>query len=119
MRIESERKLFIGLRVDNKLRDQLNNCAPRDKAYFDGSNPDYLTVVRGPTDVFIGKVLDAGATAIGMDDLKRNLLSILLRIAPGRHREDSVKVFALDDGDPPPDAPTLERPPRPEDSPDY
>jgi hypothetical protein len=119
MRIENERKLFIGLRVDNKLRDQLNNCPPRDKAYFDGSNPDYLTVVRSPTDVYIGKVLDPGATAVGMDDLKRNLLSILLRIAPGRHREDSVKVFALDDGEPPPDAPTLERPPKPEDGGDY
>jgi len=115
MRIESERKLFIGLRVDNKLRDQLNNCAPRDKAYFDGSNPDYLAIVRSATDVFVGKILEAATPAISMDDLKRNLLSILTRIAPGRHREDAVKVFALDDGDPPPDAPTLERPRRPED----
>ena len=112
MRIESERKLFIALRVDNKLRDQLNNCPPRDRHYFDGSNPDYLSVVRGPEDVFVGKIVDAGTAAASMDDLKRNLLSILTRIAPGRHREDAVKVFALDDGDPPPDAPTLERPPR-------
>ena len=50
-----------------------------------------------------------------MDDLKRNLMSILTRIAPGRHREDSVKVFALDDGEPPEDAPTLERPKKAED----
>ena len=115
MRIESERKLFIGLRVDNKLRDQLNNCPPRDRAYFDGSNPDYLTIVRSATDVMVGKIVDAGATAIGMDDLKRNLLSILTRIAPGRHREDSVKVFAIDDGEPPEGAPTLERHPKDDD----
>ena len=37
-----------------------------------------------------------------MDDLKRNLLSILTRVAPGRHRDDAVKVFALDEGEPPP-----------------
>ena len=115
MRIEHERKLFIGLRVDNKLRDQLNNCAPRDKAYFDGSDPAYLAIVRGPTDVFVGKIVDAGTPAIAMDDLKRNLMSIRTRIAPGRHREDSVKVFALDDGEPPEDAPTLERPKKAED----
>jgi len=112
MRIESERKLFIGLRVDNKLRDQLNMCPPRDRAYFDGSNPDYLTVVRSAEDIYVGKVLEPGTSAISMDDLKRNLLSILTRIAPGRHREDAVKVFALDEADPPPDAPTLERPRR-------
>ncbi len=116
MRIEHERQLFVGLRVDNKLRDQLNNCAPRDRAYFDGSDPAYLVIVRSPTDVFVGKVVDAGATAVGMDDIKRNLMSILMRIAPGRHREDSVKVFALDEGEPPPDAPTLERPKREEDA---
>jgi len=116
MRIESERKLFIGLRVDNKLRDQLNNCPPRDKAYFDGSNPDYLHVVRGPTDVFVGKIVDAGTPAVGMEDLKRNLLSILTRIAPGRHRDDTVKMFSLDEGEPPANAPTLERPPRNEDA---
>ena len=115
MRIESERKLFIGLRVDNKLRDQLNNCPPRDKAYFDGSNPAYLHIVRGPTDVFVGKIVDAGTPAVGMEDLKRNLLSILTRIAPGRHRDDAVKVFALDDGEPHDRAQTLERPPREED----
>jgi len=38
-----------------------------------------------------------------MDDLKRNLLSILTRVAPGRHRDDAVKVFALDEGEPPPE----------------
>ncbi len=112
MRIESERKLFIALRVDNKLRDQLNNCPPRDRGYFDGSNPDFLAIVRGPTDVYVGKVVDAGVAAVSMDDIKRNLQSILTRIAPGRHRDDAVKVFALDDGDPPEGAPTLERPPK-------
>jgi hypothetical protein len=119
MRIESERKLFIGLRVDNKLRDQLNMCPPRDRAYFDGSNRDYLTIMKSATDIFVGKLIDAGTPAIMMDDLKRNLLSILNRIAPGRHREDAVKVFALDEADPPPDAPTLERPPRDQDQPQY
>jgi len=42
MRIESERKLFVGLRVDNKLRDQLNNCPPRDRAYRHTEYDRYL-----------------------------------------------------------------------------
>jgi hypothetical protein len=102
MRIEIERKLFVCIRVDNKMRDQLAHCAPRDKAYFDGSDPQYLQILRGIEDSYIGKVIDPGSPAVGMDDLKRNVLSILTRIAPGRHREDAVKVFALDDGEPPP-----------------
>ena len=102
MRIESERKLFIGIRIDNKMRDQLEHCPPRDKMYFDGQDPRYLQVLRAVEHSFIGKLVDAGTPAASMDDLKRNILSILTRIAPGRHRDDAVKVFAVDDGEPPP-----------------
>jgi hypothetical protein len=101
MRIENERKLFVGIRVDNKMRDQLRNCPARDKHYIDGSDPNYLFEVRAVEDVYIGKQVDAGTPAVSMDDIKRNILSILNRVAPGRHREDAVKVFALDEGEPP------------------
>ena len=102
MRIEHERKLFVGIRVDNKMRDQLEHCPSRDKMYFDGSDSRYLQVLRAVEDSFIGKVIDAGTPAATMDDLKRNILSILTRVAPGRHRDDAVKVFAVDEGEPPP-----------------
>ncbi len=102
MRIENERKLFVGIRVDNKMRDQLEHCPARDKIYFDGSDSRYLLVLRAVEDSFIGKLVDPGTPAATMDDLKRNILSILTRIAPGRHRDDAVKVFAVDDGEPPP-----------------
>lgn len=103
MRIDIERKLFVCLRIDNKMRDQLAQAPARDKVYFDGSDPRYLVTIRTVEDNFIGKVIDGGTPAASMDDLKRNLLSILTRVAPGRHREDAVKVFALDDGEPPPE----------------
>src|SRR5437016_6125780 len=102
MRIEKDRKLFIGVRIDNKLRDALEHCPPRDRAYFDGSDPRYLVVIRAVEDSFVGKPIDPGVTANSMDDLKRNVLSILTRISQSRRSEEDVKVFALDEGEPPP-----------------
>ena len=102
MRIEPKRKIFVGVRIDNKLRDALEHCPNRDRLYFDGSDPRYLVVLRSVEDSYVGKVLDPGITANSMDDLKRNVLSILTRISGGRRNEDDVKVFCLDDGDPPP-----------------
>jgi hypothetical protein len=101
MRIDSDRKLFVCLRIDNKMRDQLSQAPARDKVYFDGTDPRYLTTIRTAEDNYIGKIIDGGTPAASMDDLKRNLLSILTRVAPGRHRDDAVKVFALDEGEPP------------------
>jgi hypothetical protein len=103
MRIVLDRKLFVGIRVDNKMRDQLEHCPPRDKLYFDGSDPRYLQVLRSVEDSYIGKLVEPGTPAVSMDDLKRNILSILTRIAPGRHREDAVKVFAVDEAALPPE----------------
>jgi hypothetical protein len=90
------------VRIDNKLRDALEHCASRDRVFFDGSDARYLQVLRATTDSYVGKVIDPGVTANSMDDLKRNILSILNRISSGRRSEDDVKVFALDPGDPPP-----------------
>src|SRR5215475_4719669 len=101
MRIEPERKLFIGIKIDNKMREHLANCAQRDKQYVDGSDDNYLMQLRAVEDSYIGKRVDAGVPAASMEDLKRNILSILNRVAPGRHREDAVKVFALDEGEAP------------------
>src|SRR3954471_11824921 len=101
MRIDIERKLFVCLRIDNKMRDQLAQAPARDKVYFDGSDPRYLTTIRTAEENYIGKLVDGGTAAVAMDDLKRNLLSILTRVAPGRHRDDAVKVFALDEGEAP------------------
>ena len=39
MRIAPNRKLFVCVKIDNKLRDGLAQCPARDKAYFDGSDP--------------------------------------------------------------------------------
>src|SRR5207302_9208673 len=102
MRIELQRKLFIGVRIDNKLRDALAQCPPRARAYFDGSDPRYLTVIRAVEDSYVGKPIDPGPSASSMDDLKRNVLSILNRVSQSRRSEDDVKVFALDEGEPPP-----------------
>jgi hypothetical protein len=102
MRIELDRKLFAGVRIDNKLRDALEHCPPREKAFFDGSDPRYLTVLRAVEDSYVGKIVDAGLPAVQMDDLKRNILSLLNRLSTSRRSEDDVKVYALDEGEPPP-----------------
>ena len=109
MRIELNRKLFVGVKVDNKLRDALEHAPSRDRAFFDGTDPRYLQTLRAVEDSYVGKLIDSGTTAASMDDLKRNILSILTRVPSGRRSEDDVKVFACDEGEPPPLPPKEEK----------
>ena len=109
MRIEPQRKLFVGVRIDNRLRDALGTAAPRDRAFFDGTDPRYLTILRSADDSYVGKLVDSGISAVSMDDLKRNIQSLMSKLG-GRRADDDVKVFACDDGDPAPRPDPVERP---------
>lgn len=108
MRIEAQQKLFIGVRIDNKMRDQLERCPPRDRHFFEAEDGRYLTVLRGAEDAYIGKLIDGATPARAIDDVRRNVISILNRVCPGRRDEDDVKVLATGEGDPPPAPPPQE-----------
>lgn len=105
MRIEPRRKLFIGVRIDNKMRDQLDKCPPRDRVFFESEDAKYLTVLRSEEEGYIGKLVDGTASVASLDDVRRNIMSILNRICPGRRDEEDVKVMAADEGDAPPPPP--------------
>jgi hypothetical protein len=102
MRIETYRKLFVGVRIDNKMRDQLEKCPQRDRVFFEAEDGRYLTIVRGGEEAYIGKVLEGATPIVALDDVRRNVLSILNRICPGRRDQDDVKILATDEGEPPP-----------------
>lgn len=97
MRIDLKRNLFVGIRIDAKLREQLQNCAAKDKQFIDGSKSEYLLQVRALDDIYIGKTVTAGTSSASFDDIKRNIVSILTRIAPGRYGDQAIIVYALDE----------------------
>ena len=100
MRVETQRKLFAGVRIDSRMREQLEKCPQRDRLFFESTDGRYLTVLRGGEDTYLGKVLDAATPLASIDDVRRNVWSILQRICPGRRDEKEVKLFAVNDEEP-------------------
>lgn len=100
MRIDTVRKLFAGVRIDGKMREQLEKCPQRDRVFFESTDGRYLTVLRGGDETYIGKILEPAAPLNSIEDVRRNVWSILQRICPGRRDENEVKLFALDNTEP-------------------
>lgn len=120
MRVDSSRKLFAGVRIDGRMREQLEKCPQRDRVFFESTDGRYLTILRtasrGGDETYIGKILDAALSANAMEDVRRNIWSILQRVCPGRRDEGEIKVYALSEGDAEQglqSEPTLSTPPRP------
>jgi hypothetical protein len=100
MRVDTHKKLFAGVRIDSRMREQLEKCPPRDRAFFEADDGRYLTVLRGVDETYIGKVLPPATELRTIDDIRRNIWSILQRVCPGRRDEGEVKLFTLVDDEP-------------------
>src|SRR5215470_19959168 len=101
MRLSANAKLFLGMRIDSKLREAMAQATPGDRRYFDDPSAAFLRVVSMGEDQWIGKLFDGGTSPTEIEDICRNVSSILNRIAQGgRHSPSLMKIFAVavDDG---------------------
>lgn len=98
MRIVKDQQLFFGCKIDSKLRDALANAKPGDRHYFEDS--EFLRICETGEQKWIGKIIKGGAGVNDVEDIQRNVISILRRIAPEiRLTSASVKIFAAREGE--------------------
>ena len=100
MKLDKSCALFFGTKIDSKLREGLALSKPGDKKYFDGSSEEIVRVIELGEDKdkerWIGKVIKAGPAVTEVDDIQRNIISILRRVAPNaRIPASAVKIFVL------------------------
>jgi len=100
MKLDKSTSLFFATKIDSKLREGLALSKPGDKKYFDGSSEEFLRVMEigdeKDKERWIGKIIKPGPAVTEVDDIQRNLLSILRRIAPNaRIPASAVKIFVL------------------------
>ena len=100
MRLDPTRKLFFGFKIDSKLREALAQATPGDRHYFAEDSP-YLRVLNNNDEQWIGKIVDAGLAPSEVEDIQRNVISILNRIASGaRHSPSLMRIFSIDENAP-------------------
>jgi len=100
MKLDKSTALFFCTKIDSKLREGLALSKPGDKKYFDGSSEEFLRILElgeeKDRERWIGKVIKAGPAVTEVDDIQRNVLSILRRVAPNaRIPQSAVKIFVL------------------------
>jgi hypothetical protein len=103
MKLDKACALFFATKIDSKLREGLALSKPGDKKYFDGTSEEFLRVMEigdeKDRERWIGKVIKPGPAVTEVDDIQRNILSILRRVAPNaRIPASAVKIFVLQGG---------------------
>jgi hypothetical protein len=92
--LEASRRLFAGIKISTQLQNELNNPAPGTERYFKAENSDFLHVVTLGEEKLIGRYLKDGFPAADIDNISRNVCSIVKLIARGHRMEErSVHIY--------------------------
>jgi hypothetical protein len=107
MKLDRNTQIFFGCKIDSKLREALAMAKPSDRRYFEDPESGFLRILTMERkdqradkrdERWIGKMVKAGLTCTDVEDIQRNVVSILRRIAPDvRTNPNSVKIFVVDE----------------------
>ncbi len=92
---EVERRLFMGIKVSPKLQSEFDHCVPGTECYFNEDKREYLHFLTLGEEQFIGRFLRDGFPVSEIDNVSRNVSSLVKLITRGHPvAEDSVHIYA-------------------------
>ncbi len=91
---EVDRQLFMGIKISPKLQGEIDHCAPGTECYFKEDKPEYLQFLTLGEEKFIGRFLRDGFPVSEIDNVSRNVRSLVTLITRGHPiAEDSVHIY--------------------------
>ncbi len=93
--VDMDNRLFVGIKISPKLQRELDNCPRGAERYFKENNPESLQIVTLEKDKLIGRFLRDGFPVSDIDNVGRNVRSVVTLITHGlRIAEDSIQIYA-------------------------
>lgn len=92
---DTEKRLFVGIKISSKLQNALDSPAPGTECYFKDKNMEYLQIVALGDEKVIGRFIKDGFPAGDIENVSRNIRSIVSLITRGHSiAPDSVHIYA-------------------------
>jgi hypothetical protein len=88
--------IFVGIKINERLRDQLDSSTTSKKPFFEANDPAFLQVLQIDAEEYIGKVIESGTSLEILSNLLMNVKTMLKMICPTfTPAEGAIKIFAL------------------------
>ena len=86
--------IFIGFKTGRALRELLESLGSADRKYVSSEDSTFLRLCSIGEDLYVGKFIHEGLSTDQVDDIRRNILSILRKIGPAVPLPTSLRIFA-------------------------
>src|SRR5882724_2048209 len=77
-----DQPIFVGFKADSSLRLYLESLKDTDKQYISEDGSAFLLLCRMGEDVYVGKLVHETLTTDQVDDIRRNVMSIMQKLRP-------------------------------------
>ena len=94
--IDLAKRLFVGIKISKALQMELDSPAPGTKHFLEeNGNKDCLQIINLGDEKFIGRYVKDGFPAANIEDVSRNVCSIVKLLARGRRIEEGeVHIYS-------------------------
>ncbi len=101
MELSGNNPIFIGFKLDSSLRRQLESLSGPDRKYISTEESTFLRLCTRGEDLYVGKVIEDGLKTDRVDDVRRNILSIMQRLCPEVRLPTEMDIWACHPADAP------------------
>jgi hypothetical protein len=91
--------IFIGFKLGTSLRRELEALSGPDRKYVSTEDSTFLRICRVRDDYYVGKLIHERLTTQRIDDICRNIFSILQRVCPDQRLPHNLEILAARSGD--------------------
>lgn len=83
--------------MDNRLRERLETLSESDKKYVSAEGSTFLHICMVGEDRYVGKLVDDRLTTDRVDDIRRNVLSIIRKLGHEVRLPTHLQILACGD----------------------
>ena len=89
-----DQPMFVGFKADTSLRQYLESMSDSDRQYISDDDSAFLRFCRMGEDIYVGKIIRETLTTDQVDDIRRNVMSIMRKLRPTVRCPDNFKILA-------------------------
>ena len=88
--------IFVGLKLDSQMKRLLASLTGTERRYVSSDDPTFLLLCRLGDAEYVGKLIPERMTTDRIDDVRRNVLSILQRLFPDTRFPAQLDIIAAE-----------------------
>jgi len=88
--------IFVGLKLDGQMKRRMAMLTVAERRYVSSDDPTFLLLCRLGEAEYVGKLIPERMTTDRIDDVRRNVLSILQRLFPDTRFPAQLDIIAAE-----------------------